>query len=498
MRVPLIGGYYVGRSTISSAARCLNLYPEKNQEGAPAPYIDLCTPGTTPLGQPPTPGPARGLFAASSGDLYAVVGSTVYYIDPTWAFHALGTIGTAAGMTSATDNGTDFLLVDSSSAGYQIELPTRVMTQVTDPNFFGAVRVDNIDSYILGNIPGTDTFFSSNLNALVFDPLYIANKSGASDQLATLVVVNRQIYLIGKATTEIWFNAGNPDFPFQLMPGPFMQYGCQAPYSIAHMGSDIFFVGQDLTGGRLILKGRGYTADNIATPAIMDAIRQYSVVSDAIGFCYQQDGHQFYMVTFPTADKTWCYDVTVGLWHERAWIDANGAEHRHRAACGAYAYGTNVVADWETGALYALDLDAYTDNGSPIMRRRGFPHMIEDADRIKYIEFIADMQTGESVGTTPAQDPQNLLIAPGMTFDLLSGPANPGTAPQATLRWSDDRGATWGNGVMRSMGASGEYIVSMQWLRLGLARDRVFELSWSEPVKTALQGAFITSKKLGS
>ena len=41
------------------------------------------------------------------------------------------------------------------------------------------------------------------------------------------------------------------------------------------------------------------------------------------------------------------------------------------------------------------------------------------------------------------------------------------------------------------MGAQGEYLVQMQWRRLGLARDRVFRVTWSEAAFTAINGAWV-------
>ena len=100
------------------------------------------------------------------------------------------------------------------------------------------------------------------------------------------------------------------------------------------------------------------------------------------------------MLTFPHADQTWVYDITTGLWHEWAWIDTNGAEHRHRANCFWPCNDTLVVGDWQNGNLYALDQDVFTDNGQPIKRVRSFPHMLADGKRVFYRQFLADMETG--------------------------------------------------------------------------------------------------------
>jgi uncharacterized membrane protein len=60
-----------------------------------------------------------------------------------------------------------------------------------------------------------------------------------------------------------------------------------------------------------------------------------------------------------------------------------------------------------------------------------------------------------------------------------------------SLDWSDDRGHSFGNPVSQSMGEAGEYRTSVQFQRLGMARDRVFRLSWSVAAPTALQGCFV-------
>jgi len=70
--------------------------------------------------------------------------------------------------------------------------------------------------------------------------------------------------------------------------------------------------------------------------------------------------------------------------------------------------------------------------------------------------------------------------------------------PMISLRWSDDRGASWSQPLTQPLGQAGQTEINLQWRRLGMARDRVFELSWSSPVKTALNGAFIDVTPCGS
>lgn len=276
---------------------------------------------------------------------------------------------------------------------------------------------------------------------------------------------------MGELTTEVWYNSGAADFTFQQMPGAFIEHGCVAKYSVAAQDLSIYWLSQDKQGQCLVLKGGGYRATRISTHAIENVISQYSIVSDAIGFTYQAGGHVFYVLTFPAANATWVYDEATEVWHQRAWTDAHGNLNRHRANCMANAYGRNIVGDWQTGTLYAFNSNNFTDNGQPISRIRSFPHMIEDNKRITYNGFVADMDVGTDTGAVDG-----------------STPANP---PKISLRWSNNRGATFGNRIEQDMGAGGEYYKNIQWGRLGLARDRVFELSWSAPTATALNGCFI-------
>jgi len=162
----------------------------------------------------------------------------------------------------------------------------------------------------------------------------------------------------------------------------------------------VFFVSADPQGQAIVMMGSNYNASRISTNAIEHAMSQYSTISDAIGYIYQEEGHMFYVLNFPTADATWVYDISTSLWHERTWNDTNGIEHRHRSNVFAFAYGSYVVGDWQNGNLYALDQNNYTDNGAPIVRTRSFPHVLNELKRVIYRKFVADMQCGAQTDPT--------------------------------------------------------------------------------------------------
>lgn len=467
MRVPLTIGAYQTRSVIAEAQRSVNLYAEANPKDAPCPFTYYPAPGTTLVSTPPVSAESRGIYTASNGNRYEVVGSNVYSVSTANVYKQIGTLNSESGPVSMVDNGADMFIVDGTVNGFTVKIATSIMTAVSDPAFYGADKVDFVDGFFLFNRPGTQQFYISLFGDVTFDPLDIASKSTYSDNLVTLAVMHREIWLFGALTTEVWYNTGESDFTFGRMPGVYIEHGCAAKYSVAKIDLALFWLGQDLQGHNVVFAGRNYMAEQISTHAIEQALSGYSRVDDAIGFSYQQGGHAFYVLTFPTANATWCFDVVTGQWAQRGFLEADGTFSRHRMNCHSFNGGRNLVGDWQTGLVYMLDPNAYTDNGATIEYVRGFPHISgADGNRVMFRQFIADMEVGNGLPDDSAE-------------------------PEIRLRWSDDRGRSWGNWVVGSLGKVGEYLTSIQFQRLGYARDRVFELSWSAPVKTALNGAFV-------
>lgn len=500
-RLPLVGGSYSARSIIANGQRCINLFPERNAEGAPVPLTHYQRPGlraiTAPEGNAST---VRCLYRASNGNGYVVVGNYVYSIDGSWNLTLLG--GMAVGGSnpcSMIDNGTDLMLVDGSAYGYNIELATNVMTLISDSTgtFQGADRVDYCDGFLVWNMPGTKNFGSTLYGTpITFDALYFAGKTGYPDLLQTLIVNRHEIYLVGTLKSEAWYDAGLSTFPFAQLPGAFFEHGTIAKYSIAMMDTSVFLLGQDLQGQGIVYRIRGYEVLRISNFALEYQIRLMEKtvgISDAIGYCYQQDGHAFYVLQFPAGDQTWVFDDSLGndsniAWHQECWADGNGALHRHRGNCYAYINGLNVVGDFQNGTIYEMDLDQYVDTvgGSnyPIPRIRTFPHIgtgemdmgiygvrpvVASGKRVQYKEFIADIEAGLTAET-----------------------------PQIALRYSDDRGRTWSSDVLQTGGALGEYLTWPTWRGLGIARDRVFELEYSHDGPAALNGAWVDATVLES
>lgn len=70
--------------------------------------------------------------------------------------------------------------------------------------------------------------------------------------------------------------------------------------------------------------------------------------------------------------------------------------------------------------------------------------------------------------------------------------------PQMVIDWSDDHGRTWSNGRTVSMGKVGEYSVRCKAWRLGHARDRVYRVTISDPVKRVILSAELEAEGASS
>jgi hypothetical protein len=312
--------------------------------------------------------------------------------------------------------------------------------------------------------------------------------------------------VFGQGTTEVWYDAATTPFPLSPIQGAYNEIGCLAPFSIAKLDNSIFWLGADPRGYGIVYRNQGYTGKRVSTHAVEYAIQQYGDISDAQAYTYQQEGHAFYVLNFPTANATWVYDVATNAWHERASWN-NGNFTRNRGQCQMNFNSQTVVGDYENGNLYALDLDVYADDGQPQKWLRSWRPLPEGQNNLKRTAQHTLQLTAETgVGINSQIDPGrivDLIIAPEESFAI--GPSETvtlyvdninndtvGADPEVMLRWSDDGGHTWSNEHWAKMGRIGAFSTRTFWRRLGMTtklRDRVYEISGTDPVKVVIVGA---------
>ena len=465
MKTPILGQSYVARSVNAADGRMINMFPEILAEGKEAAWLQRA-PGLRLLATVGV-GPIRGLWTFD-GVGYVVSGNRLYSIDTNWTATLRGTI-TGAGPVSMADNGTQ-MFIACNGPSYIYNASTQVLAQISDPDFPGAVTVGYIDGYFVFNEPNSQKIWvTALLDGTSVDPLDFASAEGSPDGVVGLIVDHREVWVFGTNSVEVWYDSGASDFPLQRIQGAFNEIGCAATYSLAKLDNGVFWLGADARGRGIVYRANGYTGQRISTHAVEWHIQSYGNIDDAIAYTYQQDGHAFYVLTFPTAQKTWVYDVAANAWHERA--SGNENQYRHRSNCQMAFNNEIVVGDYVNGNIYAFDLTVFSDNG----------------DLQKWQRSWRALPQGQNNLRRTAQHSLQIDLESGTGLNL-----GQGSDPQVMLRWSDDGGHTWSNEHWSPMGKIGEYYRRVFFRRLGMTlkiRDRVYELSGTDPVKIALLGA---------
>jgi hypothetical protein len=394
--------------------------------------------------------------AVASGTLY--VGQTIQGTGVTalTVITALGTgsggVGTYTVSTSQTVSSTTLYGLNFS------QLPT------TDGAFTGGTNVDIVDNYFVYNRPDTQQFGCSNALSPISGSTNFSSKDGAPDDLVTLIVDHREIYLLGETSSEVWVDQGTSPFPFTRIPGTSTQHGIVAPFSVARLGNSFAYLSKNNRGTAQIVQMNGYIPQRISTHAVENSLNGQTI-TDAVAWTYQLEGHEVYVISFPTLQLTWCYDIATQMWHKWLYTNNLGQYERCRGNCAAVFQGYVLVGDYSNGKIYHLDRNVYTDDGQNVKRLRRAVHLTTDLQRQYFEELQLQFQPGVGLSTGQGDD------------------------PQAMLRWSSDGGSTWSNEHWTTIGKIGKYTNRAIWRRLGTARDRIFEVSVSDPVKAVIISA---------
>lgn len=467
-----VGPSYVAASITQDDQECINWYPETDPTKADNPstaeneaqrgVIALYpTPGLVVRGQP-AGGEVRGMLTLPGGVLMLVaIYNGLYTVDLNFNATRVGTLYSYSGRVFITDNGVSAYITDGSPHRYYYTWGTNTFAAINDGAFIGGGTCDDVDNFMIYNRPDSNQWGCTDVGAVTSNALNLGSVIGASDNLKALIADHRQVLLLCGKYAERWINVGSFPFPFAVIPGSSMQHGIAAIGSIARLGEGTAFLAQDTRGNATVVTwgAANPTPQRISTFAVENAIQSYAVTDDAIAYTYSQSGHEFYMLTFPTADVTWCFDLATNMWHKRAWRDpGTGVYHRHRSNCAALFGGEVIVGDFENGNLYALSQSEYTDAGDPLPCLRRCRHLTSNLNR----QFFSDLQ----IQFQPA-------------VGLQSGQ---GSDPECILRLSNNGGFTFGNDHILKLGGVGQYKKRAIKRRLGYARDRVFEIEMTDPV----------------
>lgn len=472
-RFGLIGGSYISQSINADGEYSQNWYPEaiESQNGKSAMAL-YCTPGLS-------------LFVNLPGTrkvwliLYLTIGSTKrcfaiaedltnQYLFEVFANKTQirrGTLGQAGSRPSMTANNGNQVLIASAGRLFVLSLLTNIIQEIdttTQAALQGPVaQVDYTDGFGIALLANSQEFQISAIDDFTsWDPIDIAQISVFPDNVLAMIVTHREPWMFGPKASIPYYDSGNPNFPFDVIPGAFIEQGIASLSPPVKLDNTIFWVGADERGNGIAWRAVGYTPTRVSTHAEEFAWQGYSTISDVISYSYQDQGHSFWVLYFPTANKTWVYDVATGLWHNRTNFDGSA----HLAQCHEDAFGIHLVGDRASGNIYQMSIANLTDNGNLIQRVRRSPVISSENEWLFHNKLELDLEVG--LGPQPP---------------LTDASGNP-RAPQIYMRYSDDSGHTWSDIMARDCGQAGEFRTRVIWWRLGRSRNRVYEFSCSDPI----------------
>lgn len=389
-------------------------------------------------------------MAKMGGDMFAVTGGRVFKITAAGVVSTVGTV--IDGETSMAATRSQVAIV----AGGTYYVCDGTSTSVVSPGAItNPVSVAAADNYIVvigtGN-GNADTFqVSSETDATDFNALEFATAEYDPDALVGVIYDHKQLYLFGADTTEVWYNTGGADFPFAPNPSAIVEHGCANGQTIAKIDSAVMWVRQDWA----VVQNYGGTPQVVSTPEIKEALRKSTVVR---GFTFSEGGHEFYAI-WRLGDTTLVYDVTTGLWHERA----SGVDYDPWGAACSLRFGDRHYFGTMNGQIAYSDDAIFTDFGGVMLGEFETPLVMQNARRfrVKRLHIDVDSSTG------------------GL-----------GRTPEAMLQMSKD-GVTWGREFWRPMADLGEYGKRLAWHSLGQYRRGKARFRVTDPVKRDVIGGAV-------
>lgn len=356
-------------------------------------------------------------------------------------------------------------LTGAATIGNAVVTSEPTLRQITDSNFPDVSSVTYQDNFFIWSVAETGQIqLSPLLDGLgPYDPLDVATAETAPDNLVAVFADHDDLFLMGEDTIEPWYNSGDVDTPFIPRGGTVMEVGLVARDSVVKLDNSIFWLGNaGERGGLTVWRASGYTPTRVSTHALETKWEKEGDVSGSHGFSFRLEGHDFYALTIPTLG-TFVYDASTNLWCE--W-EENG-KTGFDAIGFTDSYNKKLVGSGTDGKMFDLSVDVYTDNGEEVIREATSPPLsTESNNRARHNFARIDLETG--VGLTTGQ----------------------GIDPIISICWANEDGVSFGNWKEMSMGRLGKRKLRAYLRRLGIARSRTYKIRMSDPVKTAVLGAY--------
>lgn len=301
------------------------------------------------------------------------------------------------------------------------------------------------------------------------------NGSTSSDKTVALTSVGPLLTMYGPSSIEFW-QKGNAESYQSWQRTSYTinkEQGLEAPFSLATVNHSQFCIGTGKANAKCVLMINDTKVEKIS-PLWLDRILADNDVKNVKGWTYSKNNHSFYL--FSIKNECYAYDVTTNQWHIRSSRNFYTGKQKNYMPLFAVWWNNKIITgSSESGHLYELDENYFYEdfdntNKLPLLRMRQTPVITAD-----YKPFILQE----------------------LTCECNTGAMNTyGVPAKALLQVSRDGGYTYGNVLESSCGARGQYFARLRWLNLGMNRQCVLRISYSEPTNFVISDSSIRVQPL--
>jgi hypothetical protein len=425
-RFGFVGPSYRSQSVLADCQTCMNWYPEAIESGMGRSAMALYpTPGLNLLYQIGAAG-MRGFCPPLQGRSFCVQGTSFVELLPPNAVPNFKNWSTVLGLPIPSDGnpvsmagGGHQVLFASAGKAFVFDLNTNTLRAI-DPSAGANLPIAQVSFCfafffaIVENASPTPWQLNASapLDATTWNALSFAEEVEVfSNNPNGLLSAQTLLWTFSPDGIQPYSNTGDFPFPFDIIPGTYIENGLAAPASLAVLDNAPFWLGSDKRGNGMVWRANGFTPQRVSNHAVEYALQNYPTIADAVAFGYQDQGHSFYVLGLPTADKTWVYDVATQMWHERGyWNTVAGTYNRHRAAFHTFNFGMHLVGDYSTGNVYQMSINILTDFGNPIRRVRRAPHISKEFSRVTHGRLQVDAEVGIGPNLQGNQPPTTFIL----------------------------------------------------------------------------------------
>ncbi len=305
----------------------------------------------------------------------------------------------------------------------------------------------------------------------------------SADKVSGMIVCGDLLFVIGTKSLQMYNQQASTDaqgfssMVFSSVNRNIRDIGAKSTDTIAELNGNVIFLGASARGERSVWVTNGGAPVRISTN-VMEREWEGVYLEDSYAFAWNENGHNFYAITIPRLQKTYCYDFATKQWHNRSTRLENGTDVEWWVKDVVNCDGDICLASDSESVIAKLDRKKFDDfRGQPIIKRRTAPILTND-----YSPFMVNDLM--------------LLWNNGTTDDINN--ENEAKNPVVMLEVSLDGGNTFGSERWGYGGEVGMYSHRTIWYGIGAGNMIVFRFTISDRVNVVITGCKVSYTALSN